>query len=77
MKLYDDLTEELTDIQIETVEAVDELIKAKWDSNTLKSKIQKLSKQRNHVLDELDKIFDKIPLKAGPNLYKETRETSP
>lgn len=73
MSRYDELMEEIEDIQIEILETVDELIKAKWDSNTLKSKLEKLSKQKEHLYDECDEI----PVKPGPNWDKVTKETSP
>lgn len=71
MSRYDELMEEIEDIQIEILEAVDELIKAKWDSNTLKSKLEKLSKQKESLYDE----WFEMPVKPGSNWNKVTKET--
>ena len=71
MSRYDELMEEIEDIQIEILEAVDELIKAKWDSNTLKSKLEKLSKQKESLYDE----WFEMPVKPGSNWNNVTKET--
>ena len=70
MSRYDELMEEVKDIGVLINEALHKLLEVKWDSNTLKSEIEELFKEREAIFDELDKMS--VSYSKGPN-YDEVK----
>ncbi len=55
----DSLFDDLSDLEYEVMTNIRYLIKAKWDSPTVKNDIEKLNKQRNKLWDEIELLEER------------------
>ena len=56
----DQLYEEKIQKQYELFAKLDTLIKAEWDSNTLKIRIEKLAKERDRLEEEINDLEEQV-----------------